>query len=96
MYWHKVVAARKLLQVFLSTSCLLFLVCCKIYFHFTCVTVCFGTPVPPADLFVLSPGYGVPPDLVTMPPSPSIYVLRACGAHNVGSNVRNDVAGTMT
>ena len=32
------------------------------------VTVCFGTPpVLPADLFVLSPGYEVPPDLATVP-----------------------------
>ena len=31
------------------------------------VTVCFGTPVLPADLFVLSPGYEVPLDLATIP-----------------------------
>ena len=29
--------------------------------------VCFGTPVLLADLFVLSPGYQVPPDLATVP-----------------------------
>ena len=31
------------------------------------VTVCFGIPVPPADLIALSPGYRVPPDLATVP-----------------------------
>ena len=42
----------------------------------TCVTVCFGTPVLPADLFVLSPGYEVPPDLATVPPPFSMRSLR--------------------
>ena len=35
------------------------------------VTVCFGSPVPPADLSVLSLGYEVWPDLATVPPAPS-------------------------
>ena len=35
----------------------------------TCVTVCFGTPVLPADLSTLSPGYWVPLDLATVPTS---------------------------
>ena len=42
----------------------------------------------PADLFVLSPGYKVPPDLVCV-----VYFR---GARNVSSNVRNDVAGIAT
>ena len=40
------------------------------------VTVCFGTPVLLADLFVLSPGYKVPPDLATVPPPFSMCGLR--------------------
>ena len=39
------------------------------------VTVCFGTPVLPADLFVPSPGYEVPPDLATVP-RPLVYMFR--------------------
>ena len=42
-----------------------------------CVTVCFGTPVLLADLFVLSPGYEVPPDLATVPPPFSMCGLRS-------------------
>ena len=34
------------------------------------VTVCFGIPVPPADLIALSPGYRVLPDLATIPYAP--------------------------
>ena len=43
---------------------------CQIFYLYEshpCVTVCFGTPVLPADLFVLSPGYKVLPDLATVP-----------------------------
>ena len=43
------------------------------------VTVCFGTPVLPADLSTLSPGYRVLPDLATMPTS-----LRMRGLHSWG------------
>ena len=59
------------------------------------VTVCFGSPVPPADLIALSPGYRVPPDLATVPYAPSAYVVCAPGGRNVRSNVRNDVAGSV-
>ena len=35
------------------------------------VTVCFGSPVPPADLSTPSLSYEVRPDLATVPPAPS-------------------------
>ena len=41
------------------------------------VTVCFGTPVLPADLSALSPGYRVLPDLATMPTSLRMHGLRS-------------------
>ena len=48
-----------------------------------------------ADLFVLSPGYEVPPDLATVPHPLvcAVYIRDAC---KVGSNVRSDVAGIVT
>ena len=53
-------------------------------------------PVPPADLIALSPGYRVLPDLATIPYAPLAYAVYASGGRNVGSNVRNDVAGSVT
>ena len=52
-------------------------------------------PVLPADLFVPSPGYEVPSDLATVPP-PLVCAVYVCGARNVGSNVRTDIAGIVT
>ena len=54
------------------------------------------SPVPPADLIALSPGYRVPPDLVTVPYAPLAYAVCALGGRNIGLNVRNDVAGSVT
>ena len=54
------------------------------------------SPVPPADLIALSPGYRVPPDLATVPYAPLAYAVYAPGGRNVRSNVRNDVAGSVT
>ena len=54
------------------------------------------SPVPPADLIALSPGYRVPPDLATVPYAPLAYVVCTPGGRNVGSNVRNDVASSVT
>ena len=54
------------------------------------------SPVPPADLIALSPGYRVPPDLATVPYTPLAYTVCAPGGRNVGSNVRNDIAGSVT
>ena len=48
------------------------------------VTVCFGTPVLPADLSVLSPGCQVPPDLATMPTSLRTHGLRLRGPATPG------------
>ena len=46
--------------------------------------------MPPADLFVLSPGYGVPPDLATVPQAPS-----TCALHTLKSYfVRECVEGS--
>ena len=53
-------------------------------------------PVLPADLFVLSPGYEVLPDLATIL-HPLVYTFSgSCDARNVGLNVRSDVAGIVT
>ena len=60
------------------------------------VMVCFGIPIPPADLIALSPGYRVQPDLATVPYAPLAYAVCAPGGHNIGSNVQNDIAGSMT
>ena len=38
------------------------------YYFLVCVTL--ESPVPPADLIALSPGYRVPPDLATIPYAP--------------------------
>ena len=54
------------------------------------------SPVPLADLIALSPGYRIPPDLATVPYAPSAYAVCAPGGCNVRSNVRNDVAGSVT
>ena len=53
-------------------------------------------PVPPADLIALSPGYRVLPDLATIPYTPLAYAVCTPGGRNVGSKVRNDVAGSVT
>ena len=53
------------------------------------------SPVPPADLIALSPGYRVLPDLATIPYTPLAYMVCAPGGYNIGSNVRNNVAGSM-
>ena len=53
------------------------------------------SPVPPADLIALSPGYRVPPDLATVPHAPLAYVVYAPGGRNIGSNVQNDVASSV-
>ena len=61
--------------------------------------ICHGTfrnSLTPADLNALGPGYKFRPDLVTILQSPLVYAVRALGARNVGSNVRNDVAGPVT
>ena len=60
-----------------------------------CHGVFLEPPVLLADLFVLSPGYKVPPDLATMP-HPLVCAVYARGAHNITSNVRSDVADIMT
>ena len=54
------------------------------------------SPVPLADLIALSPGYRVLPDLATVSYAPSAYAVCAPGGRNVGSNVWNDVAGSVT
>ena len=54
------------------------------------------SPVPLADLIALSPGYRVPPDLATVPYVPRYTWFALTGGRNVGSNVRNDVAGSVT
>ena len=54
------------------------------------------SPVPPADLIALSPDYRVPPDLATVPYAPLAYAVYAPGGRNVGSNIRNDVASSVT
>ena len=54
------------------------------------------SPVPPADLIALSPGYRVPPDLATIPYAPLAYAVCAPGGCNIGLKVRNDVAGSVT
>ena len=46
------------------------------------------SPVPPADLIVLSPGYEVPPDLATI----LVCTVYVRGARNVAWNVWSDVA----
>ena len=52
-------------------------------------------PIPLADLIVLSPGYRVPLGLGNNPLRPSAYTVCAHGGRNVGSNVQNDVAGSV-
>ena len=53
------------------------------------------SPVPPADLIALRPGYQVPAGLGNRPLRPSAYAVCTHGGRNVGSNVRNDVASSM-
>ena len=67
---------------------------CFNFFH-----ICHGTfrnSRTPADLNALGPGYEFRPDLVTIPHSPLMYAFCTLGARNIGSNVRNDVAGPVT
>ena len=54
------------------------------------------SPIPLADLIALSPGYRVLPDLATIPYAPLAYAVYAPGGRNVRSNVRNDVASSVT
>ena len=54
------------------------------------------SPVPPADLIALSPGYRVPAGLGNHPLHPLAYAVCALGGHNVRSNVQNDVVGSVT
>ena len=66
----------------------------------TPVNICHGMlwnpPIPPADLIALSPGYRVPPDLATVPYAPWHTRFALLEATTIGSNVRNDVVGSVT
>ena len=53
------------------------------------------SPVPLADLIALSPGYRVLLDLATIPYTPLARAVCALGGRNIGSNVRNDVVGSV-
>ena len=58
--------------------CLLYLSCPREVSDVLQVSRCvLEPPVLPADLFVLSPGYEVPPDLATVPPPLSMRGLRS-------------------
>ena len=58
----------------------------------------WNVPVPPADLIAPSPGYRSPAGLGNRPPTPLWQYMwfTLAGGRNIGSNVRNDVAGSVT
>ena len=62
----------------------------------TCVTVCFGIPRTSGWPYCTKPWLPSPAGLGNCPLRPSVYTVCAHGGRNVGLNVWNDVAGSVT
>ena len=60
------------------------------------VTVCFGISRTSGWPYCTKPWLPSPAGLGNRPLRPSVHAVCACGGRNVGSNVWNDVAGSVT